>query len=250
MEIKLFLTRKCIYNLILGTACILLLIFFSVRPYFYYGNEEIILMPEEGILGLLDGKWVTEKPNGTDGYYSVTIAGKKNIRIEWQKDGVKSLSSASYKYSRASKELSFNLLDENGNTVNQIPCTFDPLLILGGRKEVSLVQYLVKPFEYEEMDQDISVNREDYFINQAVIFPLIIMIALIVTALIGFICHDKSIAPFLAVGDSVLAVIVYLINPLLCFGQDRLFHILCFIALLLLSGYIICRTVFRKDTGR
>lgn len=246
MEIKLSLSRKCIGNLCLAVICILILILFSAKPYFSYGHDAIVLTPEDGVLALLNGKWVNAVSKGTNGYYAVTIAGKKDVTVEKQQDGTAQTSKASYKYSRSSKELTISVQEDSGETT-VYECAFEPSLILGGRKNIPLIHYLIHAYDYKDMDEDIQKTHPDYFINQEIVFPIIIMTGLVLTVIFCFAFHNKSLSMIMAVILSLFAIVVYLVSPLLAFGTGRLFHILCFAVLGITSAAIFILTRDRNN---
>lgn len=233
MSITIEIKKRYFLNLALALLLVVFFLTIAFQPFFYYGQEETVFSPEEGKLELLNCAWTNGLDEDKDGFVRIIIAGKKDITVERRVNGALVETKASYKYSRASQELTINFEDASGETVYSAQCAFEPELSFGGTGKTTLLAYVLRPAQFGKLTEELQTVNPDYFVNEVIVLPIILVLLTALGIVVSCASKDIWIPGAYALTLGVLGVWGYMSNELLQFGQGRTLHLVFFVVIML-----------------
>ena len=103
-------------------------------------------------------------------------------------------------------------------------------------KRLSILGYVGFPYNVEDFTTEMTYRIENFYINDVVLLPIVLLVLGILGVVVCFIKRDKMSSGFLPVAFGIVGVIGYLTSDFLKLGDGYATHIICYAVIFVISA--------------
>ena len=103
-------------------------------------------------------------------------------------------------------------------------------------KRLSILGYVGFPYNVEDFTTEMTYRIENFYINDVVLLPIVLLVLGILGVVVCFLKKDKMSSGFLPVAFGLVGVIGYLTSDFLKLGDGYATHIICYAVIFVISA--------------